>query len=420
MEGLNKSQLVLLVLLVSFVTSLSTVAVTLSLLKEETPTGGTQTVLQRLVQNARDEEGASKSSDVVVVHDEDMVVNVVEKASPAVVSIVATKDLPVVRRYFMDPFGGGDFFEDFFFGMPQRRFNAPEDGKTEPQEIGRGSGFLVSADGYIVTNRHVVTDTEAEYTVIRNTGETYKADVLARDPVHDIAILRIEGTDLPFIPLKKPEAVRIGQTVIAIGNALGEFQNTVSVGVVSGTGRTIIAGADGGGGASELRQVIQTDAAINPGNSGGPLMNSKGEVIGVNTAMVAGAENIGFAIPAHFVIRDLEQVQKQGKIVYPYLGVRYIVITDALQKAKNLALSEGVLITGSEDGREPAVVPHSPAQKAGLREGDIIVKIDDVTLNKDNSLAEHIQMKNIGDSAALTIRRGTETLSVNVLLGERP
>ena len=423
MNELTKPQLVLLVVLVSFVTSLTTVVVTVSVL-ESAPQPEPRTLLQRVIEKAKEGSGMmsgggeKEQNAPVVVQEEDLITAVVEHASPAVVSIVAAKDLPIVERYSIDPFFGGDEFFRQFFGVPQEE-NRGSGGASQRQEIGRGTGFLVSPDGYIITNRHVVSDPDAEYTVILNSGKTYIAAVLARDLVNDISIIKIEEKQLPFVVLGDSGLIKIGQTVIAIGNALGEFDNTVSVGVISGKGRSLVASGENGG-TSELQHVFQTDAAINPGNSGGPLLNTKGEVIGINTAIVSGAENIGFAIPSVIAKRAWEQVRDHGKITYPFLGVRYIVITDALQKAKNLLSSEGVLVAGSEDGKNPAVIPHSPAEAAGIREGDIILKVDNTTLNKDYSLAEYIQMKNIGDTVVLTVRRDGKDIMVSAVLKERP
>ena len=207
---------------------------------------------------------------------EESTIKVVNDASPAVVSIIITKDLPVIEQYYINPFPDSPFN----FQIPQYRQKG-----TQKQEVGGGTGFIISENGMILTNEHVVADTEADYTVLTNDGKKYPAEVLARDSVRDLAIIKIKEADRSFPTLKlgDSDSLQIGQTIIAIGNALGEFRNTVSVGVISGLGRTITAG--GGGTVETQEDVIQTDAAINPGNSGGPLLNLKGEVIGVNFAM---------------------------------------------------------------------------------------------------------------------------------------
>ena len=244
-------------------------------------------------------EGESKKEVYISpTSQEQMIVGAVKKVSPAVVSIIVTKDLPVLEQIPGSPFEeffGPDndffqFFSPFDFQIPQYRQKG-----TQKKEVGGGSGFIVSKDGLILTNKHVVSDENAEYTVLTNEGEKIPAKVLARDPFQDIAILKVEKTSLPTVVLGDSDQLDIGQTVIAIGNALGEFRNTVSVGVISGLKRNVT--ASGGGVSEEIENVIQTDAAINPGNSGGPLLNLRGEVIGVNVAMASGAENIGFSLP---------------------------------------------------------------------------------------------------------------------------
>jgi len=260
------------------------------------------------------EQGASPA----VLTQEETVVKVVKDVSPAVVSIIITKDLPVIERYYQeyDPFEGEDFFKQFFgedffapfqFQIPQYRQKG-----TEKREIGGGTGFIVSSDGLILTNKHVVVDLEADYTILTNQGEKITAQVLARDLIEDIAILKIERHNLPVVRLGESDKLQIGQTIIAIGNALGEFRNTVSVGVISGLKRSITA-SSGFGQSEELSEVIQTDAAINRGNSGGPLLNLQGEAIGISVAVAQGAENIGFALPINKAKRDIEQVEVQGE-----------------------------------------------------------------------------------------------------------
>ena len=234
---------------------------------------------------------------ITKVSEESDIVSVVKEVSPAVVSIIVSKDLPKMEQYYSNPFGGDNFFDHFFghnffnFQIPQYRQNG-----TEKREIGGGTGFIISADGYVVTNKHVASDQEAEYTVLMNDENKYDARVVARDPATDLAVLKIEGKDFPIVKLGESSSLKVGQTVIAIGNALGEFRNTVSVGVISGLLRSITAGGVGFG-SEQLSGVIQTDASINPGNSGGPLVDMEGKVVGINAAMVFGAENIGFVLP---------------------------------------------------------------------------------------------------------------------------
>lgn len=230
-----------------------------------------------------------------VINEEQQVVNLVKKASPAVVSIVATKDLPIIEQKFIDPFDD-PFFREFFkpFGL---EFRVPrfEQKGVQRTEVSAATGFLISSDGLILTNKHVIDIPGADFTVLLNDGRKFPARILTQDPIQDLATIKIEGLGFSSLTLGDSDKLQIGQTVIAIGNALGQFSNTVSKGVISGLSRSIKASA--GRTSEKLESVIQTDAAINRGNSGGPLLNLRGEVIGVNTAIVVGAENIGFAIP---------------------------------------------------------------------------------------------------------------------------
>jgi serine protease Do len=341
---------------------------------------------------------------------EDQIIAVAKKASPSVVSVVATKDVPVASS----PLLNDPFFQQFF---PE--FNIPNNGgTTQRKQVSAGTGFVVSRDGLILTNKHVVSDSEADYSIIDTNGVTHTAEVLARDPVEDLAILRAQGISLPALDLGNSDSVQQGQTVIAIGNALGEFNNTVSVGVVSGLRRNIT--ASGGGVESErLQELIQTDAAINPGNSGGPLLNLRGEVIGANVAMAQGAENIGFAIPINRAKRDIQQVQEKGKISYPFLGVRYMLITKEIQKQNSLSVDYGALIVRGETRSELAVTPGSPADKAGLVENDIILEIEGKKITQDYTLADAIARHNVGDTISLRILHRGDQQTVQVVLSER-
>jgi len=341
------------------------------------------------------------------------IADVVEEVSPAVVSIIVSKYVPVIEEYYINPFEEFERFfgRDFGFKIPQYR----EKGR-ELQQIGGGTGFIVSSDGLIVTNKHVVYDESAEYTVLMNDGTKYPAPVLARDPVQDIAILKISAHNLPTVKLGNSDDLRIGQTVIAIGNALGEFRNTVSVGVISGLSRTIT--ASGGGIIEQLEEVIQTDAAINEGNSGGPLLNIYGEVIGINTAMAQGAENIGFAIPINKAKKVITDIQTKGRIVYPFLGVRYILITKSIAQKNNLPVDYGALIVRGNEPGEVAVIPGSAADKAGLRENDIILEIDGQKITPENSLSKLILKHDVGDRIVLKILRQGEEKIIDAVLEE--
>ncbi|HPX51769.1 MAG TPA: trypsin-like peptidase domain-containing protein [Candidatus Pacearchaeota archaeon] len=332
---------------------------------------------------------------------EQKIIDIVKENSPSVVSVVAYKDVPVYEQTYQ---------QDFFFIIPKL-----EQKGTERQQVGAGTGFIVSSDGLILTNKHVVSDKEAEYVVIMTDNKEYNAKVLARDPVQDLAIMKIEGGN-SFKPLKlgSVDDIQIGQTVIAIGNALGRFQNTVSVGVISGLGRTIV--ATGPDFATErLEDIIQTDTAINRGNSGGPLINLKGEVVGINTAVSTEGENIGFAISIDKAKRSIEQVKTLGRISYPYMGVRYIILNKEISKARDIEVDYGALIVGDD---EPAVVDGSPAQKAGIKEGDIILEINGEKITENSSLAKIISKYNPFESLNLKILRDGQEIYLNIILGE--
>ena len=356
---------------------------------------------------------------------EEAIIKVVNENSPAVVSIVITKDVPIIEEYYYNPF---QEFEQFFgqpfeFQIPQYRQKG-----TEKKEVGGGTGFVVSEDGLILTNRHVVLDTAADYTVLTNDGRKFPAKVLARDPAQDLAVIKVEKEKIvdnqgklilkpfPTVKLGDSDKLQIGQTVIAIGNVLGEFRNSVSVGVISGLGRTIT--ASGGGLVETLEDVIQTDAAINQGNSGGPLLNLKGEVIGINTAMVLEAQSIGFAIPINKAKKDIEQVKTSGKIFYPFLGVRYVLINEEIQKENNLPVDYGAWVIKGEGG-QAAIFPGSAAEEAGLKEGDIILEFDGQKITTENSLAKIIMKYNPGDKVVLKILRGGKEKIIQATLGER-
>jgi len=346
---------------------------------------------------------------------EQAVIKAVEQASPAVISITISKNVPIIEQCPYNPFS--DLPPEFqqFFGQGFEFYQPCQKG-TKLQEIGGGSGFIISPDGLIVTNKHVVFDEKAEYTVFTNDGKKYKAEILARDPSRDLAIIKISSQNLPVLQLGDSDSIKLGQTAIAIGNALGEFRNTVSVGVISGLSRSVT--ASGGDTSETLEGLIQTDAAINAGNSGGPLLNLKGEVIGINVAMVSGAQNIGFTIPINQVKKAIESVKSTGRIISPYLGIRYMMITADLAKGQKLATDNGVLIQG--DKNNIAVLPNSPAAKAGLKAGDIITEINDKKLTQDKSLGSALQEYNVGDVITLKVLRAGTEMTFKITLEERP
>jgi serine protease Do len=323
-------------------------------------------------------------SEKLVVEESNGFIQTVKKVSPAVVSITTKTQATT------------------FFGQ------------TVEQE-GDGTGFIITSDGLIVTNKHVVGDEKSTYTVFTSDGKTYDATVKARDPFNDLAILKIEATGLPVVELGDSDALEVGQWVTAIGNALGQFNNSVSVGVVSAKNRKL----DTGAGSAELTGLVQTDAAINPGNSGGPLVNLKGQVIGINTAIASttgSSIGIGFAIPVNSVKKAIESVRKTGKIERPMLGVRYINITAAVQKQLDLKVDHGALVAG--DVQSPGLVAGGPADQAGVQERDIILEINGERLDEDHPLSNLLVKYSPGDTITLRVMRKDKEQDISVKLTE--
>jgi 2-alkenal reductase len=348
---------------------------------------------------------------------EQAIIDAAKNVSPSVVSIVISKNLPVYEQDFANPLGD---LSPFDIQLPQYVQKG-----TQYQEVGAGSGFIVSADGLVLTNKHVVSDSKADYTVLTNDGQKYAAKVLALDPVQDLAIIKIQltlpaqaGTTFKPVTLGDSSGIQIGQTAIAIGNSLGQFSNTVSVGVVSGLGRTISASDQLGSVSETLEGIIQTDAAINAGNSGGPLLNLKGEVIGIDTAMAQGAQDVGFAIPVNMVKKDIDQVVKTNKIVYPFLGVRYIAVDGQVKQKYNLSVDYGALVLKGGNG-EVAVTAGSPAEKAGIKENDVILSINGEKITVNNLMATIIRKYNVGDKVTVHFLRSGKEQDVDVILAER-
>lgn len=328
---------------------------------------------------------------VKIITEESVVIDAVKKVGPSVVTVAEEKQSPF-----------------FIFGVPDQ--TKP----TEPQNI--GSGFIISIDGLIVTNKHVVSDVGAKYQIITNDDKKYNVLKIHRDFLNDIAILKIDPTENKDTVLKPVELgdssrLQVGQFVIAIGTALGEFRNTVTTGVISGLGRGVTAGSEFQGYVEKLDNVIQTDAAINPGNSGGPLLNSKAQVIGINTAIAQSGQNIGFALPVNVVKDSLKNFNIGGQFNRPYLGVAYKMINRDIALLNNVP--EGAYIQ--------SVVSSSPAEKAGLLQGDIVIKMDNNRIQeKDADLAKTIAGKKVGDTVTITVWRDGKTKDFKVTLGSAP
>lgn len=319
-----------------------------------------------------------------ILNEENVIISVVEKTSPSVVAIGATQK--VFNPY--DP-----------FALP----------KNQSSTI--GTGFVVSDKGIIVTNKHVVSDTDVKYTVITKDGKKYEVRKIYKDPILDLSIVQIDGSsDFKPLDLGDSSKLKVGQTVVAIGNALGRFTNTVTTGVVSGLGRRVSAGDPFSGFFESLDNLIQTDAAINPGNSGGPLLNSAGQVIGVNVATTEGAQNIGFAIPINSVKKIVDEFVSKGSVSRPFLGVRYTFV------AKDVAILNEV----PQGAYVRDVISGSAADKAGIKIGDIITKIEDKSVDSESVISETIAAKGIGDRVVLQIWSDGKERAVAAILQELP
>lgn len=321
------------------------------------------------------EQTITNNRDKVVSQEGEVISEVAEKVSPSVVSIT-TQGLS----------------RESVFGSRV----------TE----GAGSGIIISKDGYILTNKHVIPEGTTGVTVIATDGTEYTdVSVIGRDSINDLAFLKVRNvSNLTQAQIGDSTSVKVGQKVIAIGNALGEFQNTVSSGIISGLGRPVQAGLGGTGSAVEnLENLFQTDTAINPGNSGGPLLNLNGEVIGINTAVAQNAEGIGFAIPINDARGLIRSVIETGKVQRGLLGVRYQAIDRRLAKGQNLPVTEGALLIGNPGA--PAILADGAASKAGLQEGDIIIKVNDEKITAGNSLAGLLGEHQPGAQVKVTILR---------------
>lgn len=292
--------------------------------------------------------------------------------------------------------------------------------KTDIVQKGSGTGFLISADGLILTNRHVVgagDEKTAEFKIILNTGKQYYAQLIGKDPINDLAVLKIFDKNLPYVQLGDSDKLQIGSTVIAIGNTLGRYQNSATKGIVSGLGRSIQASDQSGANAEALDNVIQTDAEINPGNSGGPLVDLDGNIIGINVALDQAGSSVGFAIPVNDAKPVIKSVREIGRIVRPRLGLKYVMLTPEIAEANKLAHTSGAWISISRDGT-PSVLADSPAAKAGLREGDIIIEINAIKLQDRVTLLSVVQKYKPGNKIGLRVFRGGKFLVLIATLDE--
>ncbi len=340
---------------------------------------------------------------VKLIEDESTTIAVVERVTPAVVSIVVKKPRGTIDSgYYLNS------------SFQIEALNALD--SDELVEVSSGTGFFVSADGYLLTNRHVVDEPDASFFVVTNDGDELPAKLIDIDPFQDIAVLRVEGEDFPAVVLGDSDVLQIGQTVIAIGNTLSEFRNTVTKGVVSGINRRVTAGNSYN--AEVIDEAIQTDAAINPGNSGGPLINLLGEVIGINTAVSFEGEAVAFAIPINEAKRVVADVKEFGRIVRPWLGVRYVLVTAEEEEDGSQAYEVGALIVSGDQPGEVGVIEDSPAYLAGFLEGDVILSVNDDYLSEDAALAELVSAFHPGDEVVIGLLREGVVFTFNVTLAE--
>ena len=316
------------------------------------------------------------------------IASVAGQVSPAVVSILTEKQ---VRSYF---------------------------GRNQTNS-GAGTGMIVSEDGYVLTNGHVV-DGASAVTVVTDEGDTYEnVEVVGIDPLNDVAYLKIPGASgLPTVTLGDSKAIAVGMPVLAIGNALGAYQNSVTQGIVSGTGRSITATDSSGGNAENLTDMIQTDTAINPGNSGGPLVNAAGEVIGINTAVATDAQGLGFAIPISSVKGMLKSIMERGRAERAYLGIMYLTITADVAKEYELPVKRGAYVY--TDGAGSAVLKGGPADKAGMKDGDIILKVNDVNVGARGSILTLVGEYMVGETVKMTVLRSGQEVEVAIVLAAYP
>ncbi len=280
-----------------------------------------------------------------------------------------------------------------------------------------GSGIILSKDGLILTNKHVVVGANS-ITVTTSDNKEYKnAKVVGTDPLNDVAFIKIDASGLTPAVLGDSDQIVVGQRVVAIGNALGQFSNTVTSGIISGIGRPVVAG-EGTSETERLQDLLQTDAAINPGNSGGPLVDMEGQVIGMNTAVAGNAQNIGFAIPISQVKADISSIQSSGKLQKAYLGVRYLDINSDVSRQYSLSVDQGAYLIGNSG--QPAIIAGGPADKAGLKAGDVITQVNGSDINAKQSLATLIGQHQPGDVVTLTILRVGKSQQISVTLGTLP
>ncbi len=330
-----------------------------------------------------------------MTQEEERVIDIVKKSSPAVVNIIISEKKRKIPS---------------LSGISK---------KNKQNIIGGGSGFIISENGIILTNRHVVADRNDDYVVELQNGDKHDAKIIAKDQINDIAILKIKAENLPFLELGSSKNLKLGQTIITIGNALSKFHNSISKGIISGLLRVVSTEGNEDNTAQNLRGLIQTDAAINLGNSGGPMLDTEGKVIGINSVVVAGAENISFAIPVSGARKDIKDMEKFDKIIQPSLGVRYVIINEEFQEKYKLPVSYGAWIIREHLPHDHAVTPGSSAEKAGIKEDDIILEFNGIKISDGIGLDELVQKTNISDKVRVKILRNKKEKIVNAIIQEK-
>lgn len=346
---------------------------------------------------ANDGTDSAQKEQVILEGQGDLISDIADKVGPSVVSITVTSEV-----------------QDFFFGASEQQ--------------GAGTGIILTEEGLIVTNRHVVPTGTTEVTVTLSDGTEYKGvQIVGRTGSSDsldVAFLKItdtKGKKLVPAAIGDSAAVEVGDPVVAIGNALGQFQNTVTSGIISGYGRSVQASNDDGSDVGSLENLFQTDAAINSGNSGGPLVNLNGEVIGINTAVaVGGAQSIGFAIPINDVSGLIKSVKEKGVLERPFLGIRYIPLTNDIAEGYGLSVNRGAYVAPPAIIGGDPVINGGPADKAGIQEGDIILKIDDTAVDQRHSLSSLVNKRAVGDKIKLTVLRDGKERTIEATLGAAP
>ena len=361
-------------------------------------------------------ENGTTFTETVRVVEESEITDAIEEVTPAVVSIVALKDVPVNYYYRTDDNLSNPFISPFF----DNNFNTDLDGvEYEYQEVSGGTGFIVREDGLIITNRHVVQDEEADYRVVLSDGTEYEAEVVSRDPFDDVAVVQIvaeEGTEFEYVEFGNSDDLKIGQKVVAIGNALAQYDNTATEGIISAKGRDVAAYDESAGLTRNLSGLLQTDAAINFGNSGGPLINLEGKVIGMNTAVANYANGIGFAIPSGDLMPIIESVEEYGEIVRPVLGVRFLMLSQSEAKEISEELDGGALLVANELSGVSSIIEGGAADEAGIEDLDVILAVDGEEINLDNPLHKVVRSYKPGDKITILLWRDGEQLELEVTL----